>query len=172
MLAILILGAVVLGTACSTFIPGQWEHRCDGSPLVPDAGRCHATLDLGDTRLAIIPEGNGWLLAGAWLGEDYRLIQATFDIPGLRRAVRLEDGYCSGPVCWIEFTDAEIERVLQRGHFRVELTRVHYEESGRMRRGTTGFHAPTRGMEDAIEQLRTAASTSSLLRMPEATDNP
>ena len=163
---ILILGAVALSTACSSFIAGQWEYRCDASPLVPDAERCHAALDLDGTALAVIPEADGWLFAGAWMGEDYRLIQATFDIPGLRRSVRLEDGYCSGPVCWIEFTDTEIERIVKRGSFRVELTRVMYEESGRMRRGTTGFHAPTRGMGDAIEQLRTDASTSSVSREP------
>lgn len=166
LLSLLILVTVAVSTACSNFIPGQWEHQCSASPLVPDADRCHAALDLDDTALAVIPEADGWLFAGAWLGEDYRLIQATFDIPGLRRSVRLEDGYCSGPVCWIEFTDTEIERIVKRGSFRVELTRVMYEESGRMRRGTTGFHAPTRGMRDAIEQLRTDASTSSVSHEP------
>ena len=143
--------------ACARFIAGEWEYTCEPSPLVPDSDRCHAALSLDETALAFIPEGDGWLFAGAWLGEDYRLIQATVDLPGLRRAVRLEDGYCSGPVCWIEFTDAEVARIVERAAFRVELTRVfHSEETGRMRRGTTGFHVPSRGLGEAIERLREA----------------
>ncbi len=143
--------------ACGRFIAGEWQYTCEPSPLVPDTDQCHAALDLDGTALAFIPEGDGWLFAGAWLGEDYRLIQATVDIPGLRKVVRLEDGYCSGPVCWIEFTDTEVARIAERGALRVELTRVfHSEETGRMRRGTTGLHAPTRGLEQAIERLRTA----------------
>jgi len=152
---VLVLCGVVLLSACARFIAGEWQYTCEPSPLVPDSDRCHAAMDLNGTALAFIPEGDGWLFAGAWLGEDYRLIQATVDLPGLRRAVRMEDGYCSGPVCWIEFTDAELARIVARGAFRVELTRVfHSEETGRMRRGTTGFHASSRGLGDVVERLR------------------
>jgi len=152
---VLVLGGVVLLAACTRFIAGDWAYTCEPSPLVPDSDRCHAALELDGTALAFIPEGDRWLFAGAWLGEDYRLIQATVDLPGLRRSVRLEDGYCSGPVCWIEFTDAEVARIVARGSFRVELTRVfHSEETGRMRRGTTGFYAPSRSLEEAVERLR------------------
>ena len=128
--------------------------------LVPDADRCYASLARTGTPLAFVPEGNGWLFAGAWSGEAFQLIQATLDVPGLRRSVRAEDGYCSGPICWIEFTDREASRLSQRGSFRVELTRVVYSEEGRMRRGTTGFHVPTRGLESALERLRAQVSES------------
>lgn len=122
--------------------------------LVMESDRCHAALDREDTPLAFIPESDGWLFAGAWTSEDYLLIQATIDIPGLRRSVRAEDGYCAGPTCWIELTDAEVSRIARRGSFRVELTRVFYSEDGRMRRGTTGFHVPVRGLPEALESLR------------------
>jgi hypothetical protein len=152
----LAVGLAFVLAACGRFIPGEWQYTCEPSLVVPETGRCHAALPLDGSSLAFIPEGDGWLFAGAWLGEDYRLIQATLDLPGLRRAVRLEDGYCSGPVCWIEFTDAEVERILQRSAFRVELTRVvHSDDTGRMRRGSTGFLAPTRGLDQAVTRLRT-----------------
>jgi hypothetical protein len=150
--------AVILLSACGDFIPGQWEHNCKRSMLVMDSDRCHVALDREGTPLAFIPEGDGWLFAAAWTSEDYPLIQATFDIPGLRRAVRAEGGYCAGPICWIEFTDAEVSKVARRGSFRVELTRVLHSEDGRMRRGTTGFHVPTRGLSDALQRLRTESS--------------
>jgi len=146
--------AVTLLAACGNFLPGQWEYRCDPSMLVMESARCHAALDREETPLAFIPEGDGWLFAGAWTSDDYQLIQSTLDIPGLRRAVRAEDGYCAGPICWIEFTDAEVSKIARRGSFRVELTRVFHSEEGRMRRGTTGFHVPTRGLSDALERMR------------------
>jgi hypothetical protein len=150
--------AVILLSACGDFIPGQWEYNCGRSMLVMEADRCHVALDRDETPLAFIPEGDGWLFAGAWAGENYQLIQATLDIPGLRRTVRAEGGYCAGPICWIEFTDAEVLKIARRGSFRVELTRVFRSDEGRMRRGTTGFHVPTRGLSDALERLRTEPS--------------
>ncbi len=150
--------AVTLLAACGDFLPGQWEYRCEPSMLVMESGGCHAALDREGTPLAFIPEGDGWLFAGAWTSDDYQLIQSTLDIPGLRRAVRAEDGYCAGPICWIEFTDAEVSKIARRGSFRVELTRVFHSEEGRMRRGTTGFHVPTRGLSDALERLRSEAA--------------
>jgi len=149
--------AVALLAACGDFLPGQWEYRCAPSMLVMESDRCHAALDREETPLAFIPEGDGWLFAGAWTSDDYQLIQATLDIPGLRRAVRAEDGYCAGPICWIEFTDAEVSKIARRGSLRVELTRVFHSEEGRMRRGTTGFHVPTRGLSDVLERLRSEA---------------
>lgn len=149
---------VALLSACGDFLPGQWEYRCEPSMLVLERDRCYAALDREGTPLAFIPEGDGWLFAAAWTGDDYQLIQSTLDIPGLRRAVRAEDGYCAGPICWIEFTDAEVSKVARRGSFRVELTRVFYSEEGRMRRGTTGFHAPSRGLSEALERLRSGTS--------------
>jgi hypothetical protein len=55
-------------------------------------------------------------------------------------------------------TDAEVSKIARRGSFRVELTRVFRSEEGRMRRGTTGFHVPTRGLPEALERLRHEAS--------------
>jgi len=145
---------VTLISACGDFLPGQWEYRCEPSMLVLERDRCYAALDLEGTPLAFIPEGDGWLFAAAWTSDDYQLIQSTLDIPGLRRAVRAEEGYCAGPICWTEFTNAEVSRIAGRGAFRVELTRVFYSEEGRMRRGTTGFHVPSRGLPETLERLR------------------
>lgn len=145
---------VALLSACGDFLPGQWDYSCEPSLLVMEPDRCHAGLDREGTPLAFAPEGDGWLFAGAWTSDEFQLIQATLDIPRLRRSVRAEDGYCAGPICWIEFTDAEVKRIAQRGSFRVELTRVFHSEEGRMRRGTIGFHVPTRGLSDALERLR------------------
>lgn len=146
-------------SGCGSFVPGQWEDRCEPSMLVFERDRCYAALDREGTPLAFIPEGDGWLFAAAWIGEDFQLIQSTVDIPGLRRTVRAENGFCAGPMCWIEFTDAELAKIARRGSFRVELSRVFYSEEGRMRRGTTGFHAPTRGLSDALDRLRTEAAS-------------
>ena len=111
------------------------------------------SLALEDTELALMREADHWLLATAWMGPDFQMIQATIDIPGLRRTVRGEDGYCSGPVCWIELTEKEVGKLADRGYLRVELTRVFLRETGGMRRGTTGFHATTNGLEPALERL-------------------
>ncbi len=148
------VAAIALLSACGQFLPGEWEYRCAPSPLVPESERCHAALDREGTPMAFIPEGDGWLFAAAWIGEDFQLIQSTLDTPTLRRSVRAEDGYCAGPICWIEFSDAQMSRIERRGSFRVELTRVFYSEEGRMRRGTTGFHVPARGLPEALERLR------------------
>lgn len=152
-----VTAAVTLLSACGDFLPGQWEYRCEPSMLVMESGLCHAALDREETPLAFVPEGEGWLFAGAWTGDDFQLIQSTLDIPGLRRSVRAEDGYCAGPICWIEFTDAEVSKIARRGSFRVELTRVFHSEEGRMRRGTTGFHVPVRGLPESLERLRSEA---------------
>jgi hypothetical protein len=148
-----LLLATLLLSGCSLGLPGQWEYSCDRSGLVPDTDRCHVSLALEDTELAFMREADRWLLATAWMGPDFQMIQATIDIPGLRRTVRGEDGYCSGPVCWIELTQEQVTKLADRRFFRVELTRVFLRETGGMRRGTTGFHATTNGLAAALERL-------------------
>jgi hypothetical protein len=152
-LAASVLLATLLLSGCSLGLPGQWEHSCEPSGLVPDTGRCHVSLVLEDTELAFMREADRWLLATAWVGPDFQMIQTTIDIPGLRRTVRGEDGYCSGPVCWIELTHEEVTKLADRRFFRVELTRVFLRETGGMRRGTTGFHATTKELAAALERL-------------------
>jgi len=152
-LTLVLVGATLL-TACSDHVEGLWTYSCERSALVPDGDRCHARLELEHNTLAVIPEADGWLLAASWIGEDYHLIQANFDIPGLRKTVRQEDGYCAGPTCWIEFSDAEISRISQRGVWRIEVTRVFESETGGMRRGTRGLHTTSRGLSDVLSTLR------------------
>jgi hypothetical protein len=149
----LLLVALLVLSGCAPRLPGQWAFSCEPSGLVPDGDRCHAALILEDTELAFMREADDWLLGAAWTGPDFQMIQATIDIPGLRKTVRGEDGYCSGPVCWIELTQDEVSRLADRRSFRVELTRVFLRETGGMRRGTTGFHATTVGLAPALERL-------------------
>ncbi len=149
----LLLSALLILSGCSPGLPGQWQYSCEPSGLVPDGDRCHVSLTLKDTELAFMREADGWLLGTAWMGPDFQMIQSTIDIPGLRKAVRGEDGYCSGPVCWIELTQEEVTKLAARRYFRVELTRVFLRETGGMRRGTTGFHATTVGLAPALERL-------------------
>ncbi|MBS0003416.1 MAG: hypothetical protein KFF45_10115 [Thioalkalivibrio sp.] len=157
-MAIAMMGIALL-SGCGRFLPGEWEYSCAPSLLVLETEHCHARLEREGTPLAFIPEGDDWLFAAAWTGEDFQLIQTTLDTPTLRQSVRAEDGYCAGPICWIEFTDAQVSRIARRGSFRVELTRVFYTEEGRMRRGTTGFHVPVRGLPEALEHLRSDAAS-------------
>lgn len=149
----LLLSALLILSGCSPGLPGQWQYSCEPSGLVPDGDRCHVSLAVEDTELAFMREGDGWLLGTAWVGPDFQMIQSTIDIPGLRKTVRGEDGYCSGPVCWIELTLEEVTKLADRRYFRVELTRVFLRETGGMRRGTTGFHATTVGLTSELERL-------------------
>jgi hypothetical protein len=151
--ALLFVSSVLMLTGCSPRLPGHWEHSCEPSTLVPDRDRCHASLKLEDTALAFVREADGWLLAAAWESPDFRMLQATIDIPGLRKSVRAENGFCSADVCWIELTRDEAAKLSTRRHFRVELTRVFLREAGGMRRGTTGFSATTAGLAQALERI-------------------
>lgn len=143
-----------LSSGCTGYIPGEWESRCTDTLLVPEGDQCYGYLDLDHSRFALFREEEHWLLATAWIGPEYQLIQSTIDVSRLRRSVRLEDGYCAGPICWIPLTDAELDYITQRHSFRTELTRIFPNEAGTgTRRGTTAFHAPTEKMAHAIESL-------------------
>lgn len=150
---------VALLSGCGQGLDGEWRESCQPSLLAPEQPKfCHAHLDAGTLALALIPEGDGWILATGWMQEDYQLVQSSFDAARIRRTVRVETGWCSGPVCWMEFTDQELERWMKRPYFRIELTRVFFNEEGRMRRGTRAFTAPTTNLEAWVRRGPTTVS--------------
>lgn len=139
-------------SGCGQGLEGEWEVVCEPSFLAPESSTgCYARLNSGTLALALLPEDNHWLLASAWMEEDFLLVQSSFDATFLRRTVRAENGFCLGRTCWMEFSTEEVQRWAQRSNVRIELTRVFWNEEGRMRRGTKAFSAPTRGLPDILQ---------------------
>lgn len=152
-------------SGCGQGLDGEWQESCQGSLLAPEQPEfCHARLDAGDLALALIPEGHGWILATGWMQEDYQLVQSSFDAARIRRTVRVETGWCQGSICWMEFTDQELGRWMKRPYIRLELTRVFFNEEGRMRRGTKAFTAPTTHLEEWVRRGPTAVPDRDELR--------
>jgi len=149
---------LILLSGCGQGLEGEWREDCQPSLLVPERLEyCHARLDAGDLALALIPEKDLWILATGWMQEDYQLVQSSFDAARLRRTVRAEAGWCSGSICWMEFTDQELRKWMKRPSLRIELTRVFLNEEGRMRRGTKAFNAPTTNLEEWVRRGLTVA---------------
>ena len=155
-IAVVLIVSLGLLAGCGKHLPGTWELRCDASLLVPDGDRCRASLRLEQSHLALFPEGEGWLLAAAWTGPEIQLIQATVDTPVFRQSVRLEDGFCAGPICWLELDAGVLDRMAARHAWRVELSRIFPSETGGTRRGTMAFHATTRGLTTILPELTAA----------------